>query len=426
MCNGFEGGVAFAMLKNPITRTAVQTTAVLFIRLFTQVGTVLLLAHLFGSTRFGAFAGIVSLAVLLGTISTLGTHLVLLSEVAKYPDGDDMQSRFYALPTTLVSSSLLFSVYLLICFTWLKASTISWLVILSIGISEILFQPILILGATEIYARGRIVRSQFLQMLPLILRLGCACLIFILELDSPLDAYVIGYGISILAVLCYTWTLTSWRGFEVCRNWRLPRAHELRKAAGYAFLSLTTTGPNELDKTFAIKLMPLDSAGIYAIGSRMVGAGTLPVIGLMLSVLPSLFKEAEGQPREKSTLLRWTYIAGFVYSMLFAVLLWLAAPMFDDFFGDGYKGLSEVVRLLCFAIPGLGLRVITGNVLLTVGKPWVRAIFELVGIVILLIGSYFLVGRLGVFGLPITVIISEWVMCFIGGAYLIRISNKSV
>ena len=71
------------MLKRAIVRSTVGTSTVLGGRLFVQAGTLLVLARMLGSEEFAIFAGISALAVMLGTLSTFGTHLVLLGEISK-------------------------------------------------------------------------------------------------------------------------------------------------------------------------------------------------------------------------------------------------------------------------------------------------------------------------------------------------------
>ena len=71
------------MLKGPVALGTIRTSFVLALRLFIQAGTLLLVARMLGPKEFGAFAGISSLAVLLGALSTFGTNMVLFGEISK-------------------------------------------------------------------------------------------------------------------------------------------------------------------------------------------------------------------------------------------------------------------------------------------------------------------------------------------------------
>ena len=95
----------------PIARSTLRTSAVLGLRLLIQAGTLLVIARMLGPDQYAAFAGIAALAVLLGTFSTFGTHLVLFAEVAKDPERRS-HVLSYAVPTTLITGSILFFVYI--------------------------------------------------------------------------------------------------------------------------------------------------------------------------------------------------------------------------------------------------------------------------------------------------------------------------
>ncbi|MDE2175848.1 MAG: oligosaccharide flippase family protein, partial [Betaproteobacteria bacterium] len=103
-------------MAGPIAGATLRTSAVLGLRLFAQACTLLLVARMLGPHNFGAFAGVAALAVMLGTLSTFGTHIVLLAEVSRDPQRRAGVLPF-ALSTTLICGSLLFALYLLLATT---------------------------------------------------------------------------------------------------------------------------------------------------------------------------------------------------------------------------------------------------------------------------------------------------------------------
>src|SRR5690606_10035975 len=140
---------------------AMRTTLVLGLRLVVQACTLLLVARMLGAERFGAFAAVTAIAVVMGIFSTAGMHLVLLGEVSKDP-----QRRWsvlaYALPTTLLLGAMLLVAYLVLCLYLLDGQGISPHVLLLLGGTEILLQPLILLGASEQHGLGRIAGSQVL------------------------------------------------------------------------------------------------------------------------------------------------------------------------------------------------------------------------------------------------------------------------
>lgn len=399
-------------MKGPIARGTIRTTFVLGLRLLVQAGTLLIVARMLGPSQFGAFAGVAALAVILGTLASFGTHLVLLGEVSKEPARRQAVLE-YAVPTTLVCGGVLFLLYLAITTLALREAHIALPVLVAIGITETLLQPLFTLPAMEHLALGRIARSQLLQTLPLVLRLCAATAVLLLGLADPLVAYAWGYlSASVIALAIATATMPA--PWPRPSNWRLINKAQLHEAAGYAALAITATSPAELDKTLATKLLPLGVAGVYAAGARVIGAAILPVMAMMLSALPRLFREGQDLPKRATNLLRWIFGAALVFSVGLAVVLWFVAPIFEWIFGTRYHGLDQMIRWLCLAIPGMALRVAAGNVLMTLGKPWMRVGFEVAGLVILVIASALLATYFGTVGMPLALACSEWGMTAIG------------
>jgi O-antigen/teichoic acid export membrane protein len=399
-------------MKGPIARGTMRTTFVLGLRLPVQAGTLLLVARMLGPHQFGAFAGVAALAVLLGTLSTFGTHLVLLAEVSKNPARREKVLP-YAVPTTLLTGCALLAIYLTVCVLALQDAGVSLRVLLLVGSAELLLQPLITLCASEQQGLGRIAWSQILTTLPMLLRLVAATVVFASDAGNPLDAYAWGY---VLASLVALWVVlaTLPASWPLPNKWRLPAPAVLQGAAGYAALNITAAGPAELDKTLAAKLLPLEAAGVYAAAARVVGAAIMPINAMTTSALPRLFRE--GQTRTKSTisLLRWMFGTSFAYGLLIAMALLAAAPLFDLIFGTKYRDIAHVIRWLCLATPGIALRRVAGSILMAVNRPWARFGFEASGLAVLTITSVFATAQLGAIGMPIALCASESVMAALG------------
>lgn len=416
----------FARVKTdgPIARSTIRTSLVLGLRLIVQAASLLVVARMLGPDKYGAFAGVAALAIVLGTLATFGSHLVLLGEVSREPTRRD-EVLAYAVPGTLMCGTILLAIYLLICILAFSELGIALKALLAIGIAEMWLQPLLGLPSMEHLALGRTARSQLLMTLPLALRFLAATAVLLLRPSDPLTTYAFAYLIASMVALA-TATATMPGRWPHWTRWRLPTKHELRGAAGYAALNATAAGPTELDKTLATKLLPLTSAGMYAVGARVIGATTLPVIAMMLSALPRLYREGHGHPRRTAHLLRWIFGAALVYSTVLAGVLWYMAPTIKWLFGAKYLGLDQTIRWLCVAIPGMALRLAAGNVLMALGKPWMRVGFEIAGIGILVIASTILCQFLGEIGMPVALALSEWAMTLIGVTLIILTSRNFI
>ena len=200
---------------------------------------------------------------------------------------------------------------------------------------------------------------------------------------------------------------------------RLPTVSELRHAGGYAAMSLTAEGPAELDKVLATQLLPLNVAGLYAAGARIIGALTLPVAALMLSAVPRLFHDGLDRRARSGHLLMWIFLSALTYSLMVAFLLWEAAPLLEQLFGLHYRNLASVLRWLTLAIPGMALRIAGGSALVALGKPWLRSAIEATGVAALIVVSVVLTRFLGGSGMALALSVGEWGMAIAGWLVII-------
>ena len=159
----------------PIARSTLHTSIVLGLRLLIQAGTLLIIARMLGPSQYAAFAGMAALAVLLGTFSTFGTHLVLFAEVAKDPERRS-HVLSYAVPTTLITGSILFFVYIASYLLFFQNIGLSGSIIFCIGLTETILLPLFLIPATEELALEKTARSQLLMIFPLALRTLAALL----------------------------------------------------------------------------------------------------------------------------------------------------------------------------------------------------------------------------------------------------------
>ena len=408
--------------NNPIARATIQTSFVLGVRLLIQAGTLLVVARMLGPVEFGAFAGIAALAVLLGTFSTFGTHLVLLGEMSKDPHQRE-HILSYAVPTTLIGGSLLFVLYLGICELIFADILLPLSILVCIGITEIILLPLYVLPTMESLALGKTARSQLITIFPLGLRMLVAVGILIFTPTEPLLIFASLYmAMALLALALMKWKKSS--AWLSVKQWRIATRAELKHSAGYAALAMTAAGPSEVDKMLAVKLLPMGVTGVYIAASRVIGAATLPVIALLLSAMPRLFRIGDDTSKQSKQLTLWVFGAVFIYSVCLVSVLWLAAPIFEWLLGVQYVGVADMLAWLCFAVPALALRYSTGSILITMNRPWLRAGFEIVGVLTLFVAASLLVPQMGIYGMPIALVCSEWVMAIAGGIIVFNVNSK--
>lgn len=407
--------------RGPIALATLRTSFVLAIRLVVQAGTLLLLAHLLGPSNFGSLAAAVALAVLHGVMSTFGTHLSLLRDLSNNPVLRE-EALPLALGTTALCGSGLLALYLALSFAWLGGALADPLVIACIGVSEILLQPFVLVAAMERHARGQVAGSQLLLASPQLLRLLACCAIWWSATETPLQAYAIGHLLAVAAVLAAI-VLSLPQAWPAPGCWRLPDRRQWRENFGYAVMGLSGTGPGELDKALAVHLLPLGLAGVYAAASRVVGALVIPVVAVVLSAMPRLFREAGSA---HAALQNRLLAAAAGYGVLAALVVWVASPVVDWLFGPAYAGIGQTVRWLAFAIPGMALRFATMNVLTTVNLPWARIAIEVSGLALLAALAWWGTQAWSQFGFVLAVGISEWTIATLGLGVILTMLRRGM
>jgi len=392
----------------PITRSTIRTSVVLGIRLLVQAGTLLLVARLLGASDYGLFAGVAALAVLMGTFSTFGTHLVLLSEVSKCP-AIYTQILSYAVPTTLIFGCGLFLLYILICSLLFYNLSLSLVVILCIGITEILLLPLFLLSTMEELALGKTAQSQLWIIFPLFLRTVAVTAVLLVDSSEPLMLFSWLYiGSAIIALYCRKFFKPN--AWLKIKDWRLASRQELKNSAGYAALAVTAAGPSEIDKMLAVKLLPLGMSGIYIASARVMGAVALPIMALLLSALPKLFRTHDNSALSSSKLNVWILVTVFIYSVVISTVLWWIAPWIELLFGSNYHGMTDLLRYLCYVIPLLLLRISLANILMSMNRPWLRALIEALGMAFLVLSAVIFSSYFSVLGIIFALAVSEATM----------------
>lgn len=406
-------------LRGPIASASIRTTGALGLRLLFQAGHLIVLARLLGPSQFGLLAAVMASAMLLGKLATFGTQYPLLRSTAQ--GGHTAASVLsYAIPTTLITSSILFAMFLPVAY-WLIPTQQDFGIwpLFAIAIAELLTAPLITLFAMAQLGHGRIASSQLIQTLPLGLRFLAATVLFVAQSDQPLLLYATLYlgtsAITLTAVLC-----TKAANPPKLKAWRTPRLMELKEAAGFGLMDVATAAPSEIDKAIAPYLLTPSLSGLYAVAGRTVGALTLPVSAMMLSALPRLFRAAK--PGRDNRLLRYTILFSFAYSSVLAMALWWLAPFIGRLFGPSYTSLTEILHIFCFAVPVMALRVVANNTLVSLSKPIKRASCELLGVVALIISAATLTQPFGAPGLALSYVICQWTIT-IAGFWVIRIEK---
>lgn len=404
-------------VKGALARSTLKTGAMLGLRVVTQATVLVLLTRLLGPGAYGDFVAVASLAVMLGLLPNLGAGFIMLSRSAT---GRDAVASVwsYAWPLSTVLGLILLSGFV-IAARFVTPIPLPFAILTVLGASELLAAPFTMLFSFALQACERVPRSQFVQWLPLGLRILAALPCFWLSPAHRLPVYVVmQFAASVVgAVLGYFVSKPY-----VALDWR-PRwasQHELREGVSYALMHLVTANPSELDKVIAARAVGSHEAGIYAATARVMAATVMPVTAMLLASQPRLFRHACESPEQGRRLIQWVALLAFAWGSLSGVALVLASHWLPLILGASFQASSDVMPWLAAAAPFLSLRLAAGTVLAAQGRPMQRIAFELAGMTVLSLGMLVLAPLLGIGGIAAALVSAELTMAFAGWWMLVR------
>lgn len=393
-------------LKGPIAIGTIRTSLVLGLRMAAQAGTLILLLSAIGPDVFGAFAGLSAMAVVLGTMANFGSHIALLRDVSRDVPDIERALRLALGTTTLFGLNLLLIYLVVVYFLLNPLKDINWYTIFFIGCAELVVHPFLVLTAMERHGRGEIARSQIILMSPPLVRLIVMLAVTGYAPTNPVSWYAFGHLVAVLLPLTYACRKSSsvWRH---PLSWRVARISELRGLAGYAVMGISSSGVAELDKILSVRYLPSDAAGIYSSASRIVGSLVLPVMAMILSAMPRLFRDRTSSGRKLQCYL---FLVAGLYGCGAGLSVAYSAPWLELLLGDSYSGVADVIYLLAFAVPATSVRATATNILSTQERPWLRILLEFFGWVLVIVLVGVLVEFCGISGFALAIIYTEWVL----------------
>ncbi|GFZ93913.1 lipopolysaccharide biosynthesis protein [Dyella caseinilytica] len=398
-------------MKGQLALSSLKTTFWLGVRIVTQATVLVLLTRILGPQVFGNFSAIASLALIIGTLPTFGSGFVMLARRAQDANGIGAVWR-YAWPTTLSVGIALLVVYVLIA-RLLTTPPLPATLLLMVGASELLLTPMTYLASYALQAREKVPLSQFVQWLPLSFRIVAAILCLSLEASSRLQTYV---TLQLLTSFLATLLALAIAHHYVELNWRprLVSRQELRAGAAYAAMNLVAANPSEIDKIVAIRLIGAHDTGIYATTTRVMTSCVTPVIGMLLSAQPRLFRHAHKPTHEGLRLIWVIALLSLGWGLISGIVLVLCSPLLPWLFGEAFVETAGLMPWLALSAPGISLRLAAGTILVALGKPIERLVFEVLGVLILVSSMVLLGPHYRAFGLAIALSFAESSMAIIG------------
>ncbi|QDE38791.1 lipopolysaccharide biosynthesis protein [Luteibacter pinisoli] len=367
-------------MPDGLARSSFRTTAMLALRLLTQAVTLVAITRWLGPGRYGEYIAVASLAIVLSLIPNLGSAYVLMAREARMP-GEGIDVMRYGWVLSLVFGTLLTASFPSVA-QLTTHSRFTWVDLWLIGATELMATPLILLLSGALQARHKVATGQGIQWIPLALR-GCLAGTCLVAGDAiTFHAFVCWQAVLAVAGLFAAILITS-RHIPLRWSPRQPTRDEWKDGASYAAMHIVSANPTELDKILSNRLLGEHTAGIYAATSRILNAVVIPVIGMLLAAQQRLFIHGSDPGAGGRRLIRTLFVLAGAWGIVSAAGTTLCAPLLPWILGAAYADAASIMPWVALAAPFVSLRLSAGTVLVALGHPLHRMLFELLGAVLM-------------------------------------------
>jgi O-antigen/teichoic acid export membrane protein len=414
---------AMHVMRGPIARSTIRTVGVLGLRLVIQTAWLLLVTRMLGQRDYGLLAGTTSLAFGIGTITNVGFNYLVVSRMAR-DEALGLDAWRMAWPVTTCFGLLLAAVYILVAGSLLGYSGISRWFLAAIAVSELVLVPNLNNVSSAVHGTGKVALAQVIQLVPILLRLIAVIACYEIASGQRLAAYA-GLHLAAAFFALSGAVMFARRYIPLDIQVRRPNWEEWKQGASFALMSFTSLNPAELDKAVALRALGAAPAGLYAAATRALAATVTPVIGLLLSSQPRLFRHAHSHDPGASRLVVMIMLVAAAWGIFASLALYELATPLAGLFGAKFAGLAPIIELVAFAATPMALRLSAGAILMALEQPLLRALYELIGLACLVALMLVLIPAYGIRGGCMALVASEVVFALMGIAMTATCMRRS-
>lgn len=398
--------------QSTIAKTTLHTTSIFILRLLLQSASIFIIAGILGAQQFSIYAAVTAIAVLLGSIANLGFNTLVVNELGRKSQSKNSLLS-YAIPTIFIVSLLSLPIFFAAT-TLIGGDDVGMFAILAVGITEVVVMPLFILMPAILYSESKIIFSQIVGTAPIFLRLLVALILYF-SLDKITANILLEAHIAI-GMVCGLLLAILKDDVLAIKKWRIASRSDLNQCFKYSVTNAQSMALGEIDKPLTAATLSSDSAGVYALSTRITGAITLPVNALIISSLNKLISE----PSNQRALSVWILFTTSAYSFGAMAFIFFAADALILLFDSSFSGLSATLATICLAIPGINLRIAASNILMAKQKLNYRIFIELAGLTLIIISMLLINPTYQVKGAIYSLVFAEWCMALVGWILILK------
>jgi O-antigen/teichoic acid export membrane protein len=399
----------------------------------------ILIARALGVHDFGRMAGVLAMTAVMLPFSGLGAGNVIVIRLARGA-GNPRVYFGNALLIAVISGLLLVLLYILWGLTFLPTLTTP-LILLVFGISEILVTKFIDIAAHVFYGFERHAYSGLIYSLHSFMRMLFASVFFVffyhdaellhkLQLFSsnaeflqklqlltsfvnfPNDRLELWAWFHLAAGLT-TWVIVlfitirqiGWPTFNI-----MLALKEIKIGVFYAIGLSSKSVYTDIDKTILARYASPEINGAYTAAFRLIYMAYTPIKAVLLAASARFFRDGVNGIGPTFRMATRIVIYGSVYCLVFAILVFIGAPLIPYILGEGYALSIDILRWLALLPLILMLQDTYSDALTGADRQMVRSFFQVIVALICFILNMVLAPKFSWMGVVAATYISQIVL----------------
>jgi O-antigen/teichoic acid export membrane protein len=363
---------------NQFTQKALvrDTLWLLIARFFTvimQAVYFVIVARVLGSSNFGLFTGITSMAALVYPFAALGSEHLLIQYVSR--DRSSFRLHWGNALVTIVYTSLILTLILLVLSPLFMPQSVSSLEIFIILLADLTCLAIFDLCSKCFVAVGLIKNAAKLQTIYICVKLIAAIFLALLFDYPNALTWAVLYFLSTLIVSFVSVAIVN--HLLGSPKPMLSRIKEQVSQGIYFSISASAQNINSYaDQTMLLSMAGSQSVGIYAAAYRFIEVGFVPIYATMGAAYTRFFKQGMGGIKATFAFAKSLLPAAIIYAVFIVVAYQVFAPFIPIIFGKEYEEAIDALRWLA-PLPAIGVfQILAADTLTGAGLQKVRSLIQ--------------------------------------------------
>jgi O-antigen/teichoic acid export membrane protein len=335
-------------------------------RLSAQLLWVLLLARELGASSYGAFSGVIALALAMSGFAGLGQGLRMYQDAARVPEL--LADRWRQASRMLMWSGVGLAVMFMAVAHGMFVSA-GWPLLTAVAISELVLAPVVSQVAFAYASRGWMGRAAAVPVILSVMRILAVVAVALLPGEASIGVYA-WLHLLVTAITAAVSCVICTSELNIANVDRGLNRSDVWAGLGFSAIQASGLALGSMDKAFALRWGGEALAGNYIAAYRFVSVAVLPVDSLMMAALPHLFRAGTERTGAGRMLLTLAVATG-GYGILMGVVVWWAAGLLPWLLGPSFGAALDAARMLAVYVPLYCMRTLGTNALLGLGwKRW--------------------------------------------------------